>query len=353
MTTPAHIQFRGAPRRLAAALLVLATLGAARGAGLISPAGPADAAARNAAASRADYAYTWPIKPFDRPHPVRANFGDPRTLFHAAPSQRALMSAAGSFSFHFGIDIAAPNGTPVYAVRSGTASLLSGATVQVTSGHGFAAQYWHIIPAVHAGEHVVADVTVLGRTLNFDHVHFTELRNGGPVNPLAPGHLGPFEDTTRPEVTSISFRRPDRAQDVAPEFVHGSVEIVAACHDMPAMAVPGLWSNLPIAPARITWRIERARDRGVVSPEQTAFDVRSTLPPNSAFWRFYARGSRQNMPTFGSHRFWLQPGVYLYPLTHASLETTSLANGIYAVVVTATDTRGNSGSARQIFTVLN
>ena len=26
-------------------------------------------------------AYPWPLKPFNRQHPIRANFGDPRTRF--------------------------------------------------------------------------------------------------------------------------------------------------------------------------------------------------------------------------------------------------------------------------------
>ena len=32
-------------------------------------------------ASAAASAYPWPIKPFDQQHPIRANFGDPRTRF--------------------------------------------------------------------------------------------------------------------------------------------------------------------------------------------------------------------------------------------------------------------------------
>ena len=81
--------------------------------------------------------------------------------------------------------------------------------------------------------------------------------------------------------------------------------------------------------------------------------MRSTVPRDRAFWRYYARGSHQNMARFATRRFWSQPGVYLYRLTPGGLRTTSLPNGIYAIVVTATDTRGNSGSARQVFTVLN
>ena len=51
--------------------------------------------------------YPWPVKPFNRQHPVRAYFNDPRIL-------------DASHAFHFGIDVSAPNGTAVYAVAPGT-----------------------------------------------------------------------------------------------------------------------------------------------------------------------------------------------------------------------------------------
>ena len=51
-------------------------------------------------------AYSWPLKPFDQQHPIRAYFDDPRLLF-------------GADSFHFGIDICAADGSPVYAVAPG------------------------------------------------------------------------------------------------------------------------------------------------------------------------------------------------------------------------------------------
>src|SRR5262245_35560893 len=52
-------------------------------------------------------AYGWPVKPFDRQHPVRGVFGDPRI-------------GETSHSFHFGVDVSAPDGTPVYATATGT-----------------------------------------------------------------------------------------------------------------------------------------------------------------------------------------------------------------------------------------
>ena len=311
------------------------------------------AAAALAAAPHA-LAYGWPVKPFDKPHPVRANFGDPRTTFRGPPTLRTLLSAGGVFAFHFGVDIAAPDGTAVYAVRDGVVSLKSGTTVHVDSAGDFATEYWHIRPVVRDGQHVDAYRTILGYiTKGHEHVHFTELDGHQPVNPLVAGHLDPYDDATRPTVNGISFRWNDTGRDVPAEFLRGRVVMVADASDTPALPVPGLWGALPVAPALVTWHVERAKDGKVVLAERTAFDVRRTIPPNDAFWRYYARGTRQNMANFGTHRFWRSPGVYLYKLTPRPFDTHRLPNGIYRLVVTAADTAGNRASLAQVITVLN
>src|SRR5919202_3855047 len=69
-------------------------------------------------------AYPWPIKPFNQAHPVRGNFGDPRTYFSWLATTAGL-NGPGTFSFHNGIDISAKAGTPVYPVASGVAHVLS------------------------------------------------------------------------------------------------------------------------------------------------------------------------------------------------------------------------------------
>lgn len=351
MHTATHPPVRGARRRTAVsawrALVVLALTSACSTASVHFV--PASAASTSGSA---ESAYGWPVKPFDRPHPVRGNFGDPRTTFHAPPTMRGLMAGDGSFSFHFGVDIAVADGTPVYPVRSGVATLRGGRTVHVESGNGFATQYWHIIPAIASGQQVVEGKTVLGHVMKgYEHVHFSELENGRAVNPLAPGHMGPYADSTAPTVTAISFRR--GGAEVLPEFVHGRLDVVARISDVPALRVPGIWRDLPVAPAVITWRVERVADGRRVMREATSYDVRRTLPDDDAFWHYYARGSRQNMSTFNSRRAWRQPGVYLYDLTRAPLDTSRLANGIYRLVVTAGDIRGNRGTTTQNFIVRN
>jgi hypothetical protein len=310
----------------------------------------------SATAGRAAASYGWPVKPFDRQHPIRGYFGDPRTVFTGKPTFRNLMRGPGAFSFHFGVDIAAPDGTAVYAVRSGTASIANDECVGVRSDDGFSAQYWHIVPAVRDGQSVIAYKTVLGHIAKASHhVHLTELHNGVPVNPLAPGHLTPYADHTTPTVSSISFRNAPAGREIAPEFLRGRVYMVVDAHDMPAMRVlsPARWRDLPVAPALLTWRMERSDTGKVVVGERTAFDVRSTLPEASGFWSVYARGSHQNMLQFETWRFWSQPGAYLYRLTRGAFDTRTLRDGVYRVIVTASDTRGNHSSTSRLFTVHN
>jgi hypothetical protein len=340
MINYAHI--RGALRAIVLSLVALSL--AALAVSCVIPTARASAAGRG---------YRWPVKPFDRPHPVRANFGDPRTTFSGPPTPRGLMTSSGIFALHFGIDIATPDGTAVYPVRSGVASLINDRVVAVDSGGGFVAEYWHIVPTIKPGQKVEAFKTVLGHVMKgYEHVHFTEIDRGRIVNPLALGHLSPYDDRTTPRVSSIWFRESDTGPEVLPEFVHGRVVMIAQAYDMPALPVPGDWANLPVAPALITWHVEHAKDGNVVLRERTAFDVRSTLPDED-FWQCYARGTRQNMANFDGQRAWREPGVYLYMLSRIPFDTTRLANGIYALVVTAADIRGNRSSTRQVFIVRN
>jgi hypothetical protein len=54
-------------------------------------------------------------------------------------------------------------------------------------------------------------------------------------------------------------------------------------------------------------------------------------------------------PTIDASGQWGQRGAYLFKL--GSFDTRRLANGAYGLVVVATDTRGNAGSATRRFLV--
>ena len=99
-------------------------------------------------------AYGWPLRPFDRPHPIRGGFGDPRTVFTLGFFSDPW-AGPGTFSFHNGIDISARAGTPVYAVTSGIAHIRTAGQVEVESPLLNATrrvfQYEHITPHVQEG----------------------------------------------------------------------------------------------------------------------------------------------------------------------------------------------------------
>lgn len=295
-------------------------------------------------------AYPWPVKPFHKPHPVGGFFGDPRMIFERSLGRDGL-DGPGSFHFHNGIDIHARAGTPVYPIFSGTARLLDGTAVLVTSPDRPSFQYYHLRLAVRNGQHVVGQRTVLGRVLAWaGHVHLAELYNRRALNPLAPGRLAPYTKRTRPIVKEIEFRTV-AGPPLSTLAVHGRVDIVADAYDLPE-PFPGFALGLPVAPAVVSWRVTRPWGE-VVLPRRIAVDFRGLEPRNGSFWHVYERGTYPNRPVFGGQLYTRMPGRYLFRLTPTGLDTRRLRNGTYVVTVYARDVRGNSATRSERFTVLN
>jgi Peptidase family M23 len=285
-------------------------------------------------------AYGWPVKPFDRAHPIRGGFGDPRTVFEGERSQETLLEGDGSFSFHQGIDISAPDGSPVYAVSSGTIVRARGGRVTVECGNGRSFQYWHVDPAARVGQRAVAGKTLLGFVqLKREHVHLTHLENSRAVNPLEPNRLTPYRDRTVPRVLAVTTEQ------------RGSrLTMTAEAIDMPSLPVTGRWHGFPVTPALVIWRIEDSAGRIVVSTH-VARDVRRTVPRNDRFWDTFARGTQQNWPVFEGHKERGMTGCYRFKLTRQAFDARRLGAGKFVLVVTAQDTAGNRGVRRQSFEI--
>ncbi len=301
------------------------------------------------AGSASAAAYPWPIRPFDKQHPIRANFGDPRTRFWNTMLTDGL-EGPGLFQFHNGIDIAATEGTPVYPVESGTVRLIDGAAVSVRSpGRKF--QYFHVIPTVRNGQHVIARRTVLGHVMRaVNHVHLTEIRGRRVWNPLARGGIAPYRDRTVPEVNAIFARPTSSLLPLDPENACGMISLVAAAQDMAPLPVPGTFAGYPVSPALVSWSLTRLN--GVVYvPTIPAADFRTTLPAGRTFWNVYARGSYQNAPRFSNQQFFI-PGRFLYDLSEA-MDTRSYPDGAYEVRVHVMDMRGNESEAVQQLRIAN
>jgi hypothetical protein len=275
-------------------------------------------AAAALAGAPAGFAYGWPLKPFNRPHAIRGSFGDPR--YH--------LDAEGALSsFHFGVDIAARDGTRVYAVEPGYVHAYA-ASVTVTSRTGREFGYWHVRPAVRTGMHVRRHQLVgfVGR--GWGHVHFAESRRGQYKDPLRRGALTPFHDRTRPTVESISLVSAAGAP-VDPGNVSGVVTILASVYDLPPIAPPPPWQVARLVPATVWWSL----NGNGVSESALVADFSVGLPPSALYGLVYAPGTWQNKAN--------RPGHYVF---RSVLDTSTLPDGRYDLRVAAYDTRRNLGT---------
>jgi hypothetical protein len=277
-------------------------------------------------------AYSWPVKPFHKPHPIRGTFGDPR--YH--------LDAEGSLSaFHFGVDIVAHDGTPVYAVEPGVVVRRHRDSITIGRDSGRRFGYWHIRPVVKSGTYVHLHQLVGHVIKGWGHVHFAESFLGSYRNPLRKGALTPFYDHTAPTIASVQILAPNGAP-ANDQHIVGPFDIVANVYDTPPLAPPPPWNLARLVPAAISWDLLDKNGVSVESSLAVHFDL--TLPLNSLYSWIYAPGTYQNKPR--------RPGNYVFWLAHG-LDTTNLPDDTYTLVVTASDTRNNVGTATLALTLAN
>jgi hypothetical protein len=271
--------------------------------------------------------YPWPVKPFHRQHPVRGFFNDPRVQ-------------GASHAFHFGIDVSAPDGTAVYAVTPGRVFIEDhGHAVAVQAPDGRAFGYWHVAPAV-AHHQQVGLHQLLGRIeAGWGHVHFAESINGHYLDPIRPGAIHPFVDVGHPTIAQIMFRR--GKTEVNPDRVKGRVQICCVAYDTTPLAVPPPWAHMPVAPARLRYRIVCA-GRCVQSLRAGA-DLRVFRKP-AAFHVVYAPETRQNHPN--------KPGLYCDNLAR-DWNSGAFPNGADRLEVVASDVHGNRATSALPFRIRN
>ena len=286
-------------------------------------------------APSAAQAYGWPLKPFDRMHPIRGTFDDPR--FHVAPD----LTWKGTF--HFGVDISAPDGTPVYAVEPGIA-VRGPDSVSLRRPNRREFGYWHIRPVVPSGVHVRMH-QLLGYILpGWGHVHFAETVAGRYRNPLRHGALSPFRELSAPIVDAVSIvRTVGHALQSEGADVSGTIALVADAYELPSIAPAPPWNRARLVPSVVRWRIIPASGEPP-SAWRTVADFRYRLLPASLYASVYAPGTYQNKANRpGNYRFWLTQ----------SLDTTSLPNGSYWVDVQASNLAGAVGENQVELNVAN
>ena len=100
---------------------------------------------------------------------------------------------AGASTFHKGVDLAGPEGTPIYASRGGTVTIASysnsgGFYVTINHGDGSSSSYLHMTGyTVSTGQRVSAGQLIgyMGSTgiSTGSHLHFSIYYQGVAVNP--------------------------------------------------------------------------------------------------------------------------------------------------------------------------
>ena len=111
----------------------------------------------------------------------------------SSPFGERVHPVYGDVRFHYGVDLAAPSGTPIVATRSGvvtTATYSSSAGYYVTIDHqdGFSSKYLHMTHYIVSPGQYVSQGQVIGYVGSTGvstgaHLHFSILYNGAHVNP--------------------------------------------------------------------------------------------------------------------------------------------------------------------------
>jgi len=284
--------------------------------------------------------YHWPVRPFDSQHPVQGVFGDPRTVYTLQPFGRTGPNRKGAHSFHNGIDISAKAGTPVYPVVSGRVVVATPNEIVVHTDDGRSFQYYHLDQAVHRGQIVTAQRTILGKVnAKYLHVHLAEIDGSLVHNPLDPGHLTPYRDRKKPTAVGIYIDNGGGPRPLVAAHLGARDTLVVAATDPPAQQLLDPYSGLPQIPALIEWRLFHS---GTHTAWKVTADFRLTQPPPRAFWHIYAPGTYQNNPVFEHRLFSATPGRYLFRL---GLDATRLHHGSYRLQVRITDISHNSSTA--------
>jgi hypothetical protein len=273
--------------------------------------------------------YGWPLAPVDRQHPVRGFFDDPRQQGVEPPS------------FHFGIDVSGADGAPVYAVAAGRVRLQPDGLAVVADTGDRVFSYWHVVPTVGDLARVEPGEQVGTIKAGFGHVHFVEKHGDRYVNPLRPGGIAPYVDTTSP--TIVSLGAVDGRRRLDPAAVRGPVDLVVGAYDTPpAPFPPPPWDGVRVAPAYIRWRL--VPDGSLPGPWRTALDFRSYLAPSDRFADFYAPWTRLNRPG--------RPGLLAFYLERG-WDTRATPDGRYRLEAVVFDSQGTSADARLWLTVAN
>ena len=116
-------------------------------------------------------------------------------VYVSSPFGQRESPTAGASTYHQGIDLAAPEGTPIRAVRSGTVTAArygssGGYQVVINHGDGYSSAYLHMTHYIVGAGQKVTQGQVIGYVGSTgistgNHLHLEILYNGKRVNPAA------------------------------------------------------------------------------------------------------------------------------------------------------------------------
>ena len=287
--------------------------------------------------SYASAAYGWPVKPFNRQHPVRGQLNDPRM-------NGSTPDTSTSFTFHSGVDIATRDGAAVYAVASGRVHYIGESAIAVRRPNvAVVFEYWHIVPVVsnkaRVKRHTLLGYVEQGR----GHVHFAQKANKIYVNPLRRGGLTPYTDTKPPTINKVSYYDGDGADhNLDNAVVSGKIRIVVNAYD--TQELTSNWPKAVVTPAWIGWELFDASGRKI---EHKHRDFGRKLYRVNAVDIFapgtLKNGMKKGSFVVGNYNYWIGP----------ERNTTRIQSGAYRLIATVTDVRGNKTKKVVNFTVAN
>lgn len=284
----------------------------------------------------------WPVKPFDGPHRVRGTFGEVRGLIGVAgaagltgPRLHDFLAGlnpvlpVGRRIIHHGIDIVAPDLTPVYALTDGIAKW-GGANNYSRFVRVGDFEYVHLKDPIREGARVKAFSTVIGKVFPGQaHVHFTRWAGGRPVNPLGFGGMLGYVDTAPPEIHDLLAYRNSGAR-VNVQKINGGVALFVNATDVQSNG--GNHTGV----YKLGYAIKNASGATVVGPYK-CFQM-DVAPPDAIGNVLYTtQSTRHKFDPF----FWTRLTVKS-PSADGLLHTGHLPPGAYTVEVTAADIAGNT-----------
>ncbi len=285
----------------------------------------------------------WPVKPFDGPHQVRGVFGEVRGLSGVVGTAGLTGARLGTFlaglnpvlvagrrNIHHGIDIVAPDLTPVYALTDGIAAWGGTDKNRTRFVRVGDFDYVHLADPIPEGRRVKAFQTVIGKVHpGSAHVHLSRYVGGRAVNPLRFGGMLGYTDTAPPEVRQlIAYRNDGRTVDL--QKIRGAVALFVDAVDIQSNGGnnTGLY--------RLGYRIRNGAGKVVVGPYQ-CLQMDEVVPEPIGNILYTTVSTRNRFQTS-----WLYRLTVKSPSADGALHTGHLPPGPYAVEVTAADVMGNS-----------